>query len=129
MGTKNNPGKFDCYDNAEPDEPVFVLLGRDKHAPTLVWLWAVLRELDQESPEQVGEARQCVLDMIQWQLDHGRQGAGLAQAVLAGVFELMRAANTVALKEAKNAPTSVEFVRLMLSQSKVQSETEPEPRP
>lgn len=21
MGTKNNPGNFDCYANAEPDEP------------------------------------------------------------------------------------------------------------
>ncbi|HAW11807.1 MAG TPA: aspartate decarboxylase, partial [Chloroflexi bacterium] len=29
MGTKNNPGKFDCYDDAHPDEPMFVLLGRD----------------------------------------------------------------------------------------------------
>ena len=28
MGTKNNPGRFDCYGNAEPDEPIFVLLGR-----------------------------------------------------------------------------------------------------
>ena len=29
MATKNNPGKFDCYTNAEPDEPMFILLGRD----------------------------------------------------------------------------------------------------
>lgn len=36
MGTKNNPGAFDCYANAEPDEPMFVLLGRDKHAPAPV---------------------------------------------------------------------------------------------
>ena len=51
MGTKNNPGEFDCYANAQPDEPMFVLLGRDKHAPALVWLWAVLRQLDGEKPE------------------------------------------------------------------------------
>ena len=38
MGTKNNPGVFDCYANAEPDEPMFVLLGRDKDAATLVRL-------------------------------------------------------------------------------------------
>lgn len=38
MGTKNNPGTFDCYANAAPDEPMFVLLGRDKHAPLLVRL-------------------------------------------------------------------------------------------
>jgi hypothetical protein len=29
MGTKNQPGKFDtCYANADPDEPMFVLLGK-----------------------------------------------------------------------------------------------------
>ena len=33
MGTKNNPGQFDCYRNAEPDEPMFVLLARDERAP------------------------------------------------------------------------------------------------
>lgn len=30
MGTKNQPGSFDCYANAKGDEPLFVLLGRDK---------------------------------------------------------------------------------------------------
>jgi hypothetical protein len=29
MGTKSNPGPFDCYAKAEPDEPMFVLLARD----------------------------------------------------------------------------------------------------
>jgi hypothetical protein len=46
MGTKNNPGKFDCYDDAHPDEPMFVLLGRDPAAGSLVRLWARRRELD-----------------------------------------------------------------------------------
>lgn len=40
MGTKNNPGTFDCYANAEPDEPMFILLGRDPHAHTAVRKWA-----------------------------------------------------------------------------------------
>ena len=43
MGTKNNPGKFDCYENAEPDEPRFALLGRDPLAGLLVDLWVALR--------------------------------------------------------------------------------------
>lgn len=43
MGTKKNPGKFDCYDSAEPDEPLFVLLGRDDLAPFLVQIWAMMR--------------------------------------------------------------------------------------
>lgn len=40
MGTKNNPGKFDCYAKADPDEPMFILLGRDPLAPSLVLMWA-----------------------------------------------------------------------------------------
>lgn len=43
MGTKNNPGKFDCYEAADPDEPMFVLLARDASAPHLVRLWAAVR--------------------------------------------------------------------------------------
>lgn len=45
MGTKNNPGKFDCYTKAEPDEPMFVLLARDPLAPILVNLWVRLKVL------------------------------------------------------------------------------------
>ena len=40
MGTKNKPGDFDCYANAEDDEPLFVLLGRDRRAPNAVLKWA-----------------------------------------------------------------------------------------
>lgn len=46
MGTKNNPGKFDCYANADPDEPMFVLLARDPLASDLVLLWAERREAE-----------------------------------------------------------------------------------
>jgi hypothetical protein len=72
MGTKNNPGAFDCYANAEPDEPMFVLLGRDKFAPSLVEFWAWERELDGEAAEKVEEARQCAYDMRKWLADHGK---------------------------------------------------------
>ena len=41
MGSKNNPGSFDCYDNALPDEPMFVLLARDPLAPVIVEQWAI----------------------------------------------------------------------------------------
>ena len=44
MGTKTNPGKYDCYANAEPDEPMFILLGRDPHAANAVRQWAYHRE-------------------------------------------------------------------------------------
>lgn len=63
MGTKNNPGRFDCYANARPDEPMFVLLGRDKHAPEVVRLWAALRRRDGEPPDKVAEALTCAAAM------------------------------------------------------------------
>ena len=66
MGTKNNPGKFDCYKNAEPDEPMFVLLARDRHAPELVRLWAQMREDEGENPAKVVEARDCAGAMERW---------------------------------------------------------------
>jgi hypothetical protein len=43
VGTKNNPGEFDCYAKAEPDEPMFTLLARDPQFANLVRLWAALR--------------------------------------------------------------------------------------
>lgn len=62
MGTKNNPGSYD----AEPDEPMFVLLGRDRHAPVLVRLWALLRHRDDEDEEKVAEALRCADAMADW---------------------------------------------------------------
>lgn len=59
MATKQHPGAYDCYAAAEPNEPLFVLLGRDKHAPLLVRLWARLRALDDEDPQKVREASDC----------------------------------------------------------------------
>lgn len=66
MGTKNNPGKFDCYANAEPDEPMFILLGRDPHAASAVRKWADDREAfikaghkPAEDMHMVWEAREC----------------------------------------------------------------------
>ena len=44
MGTKNNPGEFDFYAAAEPDEPIFILLGRDPHAHAAVRKWAFDRQ-------------------------------------------------------------------------------------
>lgn len=63
MGTKNNPGQFDCYANAAPDEPMFVLLGRDRHAAGLVQLWALLRARAGEDPAIVTEALECAKAM------------------------------------------------------------------
>ena len=116
MGSKASPGKFDCYANAEPDEPMFVLLGRDRHAPTLVWLWSVLRDLDQEDAEVVGEARVCCAEMIQWAVTHGRKVVGLGNSALAAVLELIRTANH-AIDKAGNSPTDEGFLRMLLART------------
>lgn len=73
MGTKNQPSEFDCYAAAEPDEPMFVLLGRDKFAAQLVALWADAREMAGEDPAKVAEARTASAQMRAWCHTHGRQ--------------------------------------------------------
>lgn len=59
MATKNNPGAWDCYSKAEPDEEMFILLGRDEDAPALVALWAALRAARKHDPDKIAEARSC----------------------------------------------------------------------
>lgn len=69
MGTKNNPGPFDCYAKADPDEPMFVLLGRDPLAPILVRLWIEFRELSCKTDEEnkkLNEAVDCAIAMDNW---------------------------------------------------------------
>ncbi len=66
MGTKNKPGTYDCYANAHPDEPMFVLLGRDPLAADLVDDWANLREHRDGPSAKVGEARACAKAMRAW---------------------------------------------------------------
>lgn len=123
--TKNNPGAYDCYAAANPDEPLFVLLARDKHAPTLIWLWAVLRELDGEDQAKVDEARKCAMAMVAWAHEHGRKSVGLGQAALAGAMELVRVTNTAlaqaraagALPKQRNDGTPLEIFRYWLAQT------------
>lgn len=66
MGTKNKPGDFDCYRNAAPDEPMFVLLARDPFAPMIVEKWAELREASRGPSAKVQEARECAEAMRVW---------------------------------------------------------------
>ncbi len=68
MGTKNNPSEYDCYDKAEPDEPMFVLLARDQHAPLLVELWGAMRNMKGEDSNQVNEALECATAMRSWRM-------------------------------------------------------------
>lgn len=73
MGTKNNPGSYDCYANAEPDEPMFVLLARDQSAPDIVRMWAQYRSLlircglkPESDWPMIHEARDVANQMATW---------------------------------------------------------------
>ncbi len=76
MATKNNPGAFDCYANAEPDEPIFVLLGRDPAAPAAIARWVTERigvgKNDRGDP-QIVEALECAGDMSEWHRNRNDQ--------------------------------------------------------
>jgi hypothetical protein len=68
VNTKNNPGKFDCYQKAAPDEPMFILLARDPIAPDLIRQWAEQRLEEGEDHEKIDEAFACADAMDKWRL-------------------------------------------------------------
>jgi hypothetical protein len=75
MGTKNNPGEFDCYANAESDEPMFILLARDATAPLRVEEWAAARKhlidtgMKPESDRvMIADALECAEAMRVWRV-------------------------------------------------------------
>lgn len=72
MGTKNNPGRFDCYANAAPDEPMFILLGRDRHAAILVELWTQMRVMEGETTAVCCEAAECADALRDWNRRMGK---------------------------------------------------------
>ncbi len=67
MGTKANPSAWDCYANAKPDEPMFVLLGRDPMAEQLVLMWAKGAEMrSPDEVEKISEAKVCAAAMANY---------------------------------------------------------------
>ena len=71
MGTKNTPGKNDCYDKALPNEPLFVLLGRDACAARTVLYWIkerVAMGLNTMADEKILSALDTVMTMLDY--DH-----------------------------------------------------------
>lgn len=67
MATKNDPGRFDCYAIAHPDEPMFILLGRDSMAPALVRQWAEQRRAAGDDAAKIANAEACADAMEAWQ--------------------------------------------------------------
>ncbi len=97
MGTKANPGRYDCYAKAEPDEPIFTLRANDPNAAALVWLWATMAEFDDETktePEKVKEARRCMRAMIEWAAAKGVKPHGLGTVAMTALVDMIRASNT-----------------------------------
>ena len=82
MGTLNKPGKFDCLKKLDPDEPFFVLCGRDPTAPPKVRSW-VEDNAGLQPPEKLEEALQCAdaMDAFHGTLKSAetRKLAGLAE--------------------------------------------------
>lgn len=73
MGSKSNPGDFDCYDKAEPDEPMFVLLGRDPTASLVVAFWVQLRrQLGETDEKMLDEAERCAVSLESWAREHDK---------------------------------------------------------
>jgi hypothetical protein len=73
MGTKLRPGSFDCYANAQPDEPYFVLLARDEQAPARVRDWVRTRALRKGITQldvKSLEALDCADAMEAWREEH-----------------------------------------------------------
>lgn len=75
MATKSQPGQFDCYAKAAPDEPMFVLLARDVSSPDLVREWAFQRGLlitaglkPESDRSMIDEAMACADAMEAWRM-------------------------------------------------------------
>ena len=74
MGTKNNPGAYDCYQNAAPDEPVFTLRAKDPAAAAAIRFWMKVRyemkkragEFDEREQAKQEEAERCAVAMEEW---------------------------------------------------------------
>ena len=74
MATKRNPGRFDCYAAADPDEPLFVLRANDPLASALVRDWAIrykahkqaLGQYTVKAQAKAREALLCAAAMDKW---------------------------------------------------------------
>lgn len=90
MSTKLDPGAYDCYAKAEPDEPYFMLLARDPHAAVLVNLWAAMRRLNKnpDDADKIAEAEKCANQMVSYFMEKKTEIPGGITAVARGVAVL-----------------------------------------
>jgi hypothetical protein len=126
MGSKLMPGAFDCHAAALPDETMFVLLARDRSAPTMLRAWSDQRRKDTHTAYEAGEisidqmeedlrkcseADACADEMIVWRKrNDGRWRAGSELRSLLGAASdeeraLIEAAAVKAVGEACGIPS------------------------
>ena len=105
--------------------PTFVLVGWDRHAATLLWLWAAMRELDGEDPAVVHQARLDLVRFLDYAHSEGRKVYGLGQSVLTGCMELISTVNGLMVQaraagtgeDPKNQATDIETLRRWLAET------------
>lgn len=120
MGTKNNPGDYDCYAKLGPDEPYFLLRAKDPAAPYLTMMWAASRQGDfagmldlvtsmslnqeilsrvggEENPK-IGETNHCARTMDAWRKSQGGLTAQ-GKTVMAGELTVKRGGGSEDLAE------------------------------
>lgn len=114
MGTKNNPGKFDCYSRLDPDEPHFVLMGRDPAAPIMIMFWADIRSRMGEEQEKIEEALECADACAVWLHDHGKGEKYKAALVAAEESLVARDNERIKQLETENQELLEEVTRLRL---------------
>ena len=70
MGTKNNPGTFDCHGHAGADEPIFTIRAKDPVGAAAVRAWIKLREAAKlDKPQEAArlmEAEMVATAMEEW---------------------------------------------------------------
>ncbi len=88
MGTKLEPGKYDCYANAKPDEPMMVLLARGDQSPLLTELWAAVKAGDYTAFDQA-------IDGLEKLLNANRAAAPTGQKASAKITEALTCATNM----------------------------------
>ena len=71
MPSKQNPGVYDCYKAALPDEPVFTILGRDLAGPATLEFWASQRiklgkTVEDDDKDRIRVAFDDAKEMQEW---------------------------------------------------------------
>lgn len=103
MGTKKNPGKFDCYKEAADDEPLFIIRGSDSTAGALIVLWRALKKQLREdgkstiSNDRLEEALALRDEMDAYARSRGKSMVDVRDAMIKVFSRMRRFGDTVAI--------------------------------